>query len=421
MGKGNLSFNVYCDNIGQPVSDVQIEIIGKDKKYTLTTNKSGQSDLVSLPCPDKEYSLNPQKEVRPYETYSVVVRKQGLEDVEIEGVEILDGEDSIQQVFMYTDDEEKSIQNVVLIPDHCLWGNYDPKIIVDPFTLEILDSDEVSAKILTNPIVPEYIIVHDGLPTNIQAPNYYVPFPEYIKNVATSEIYSTWPIECLKANIYAILSFTMSRIYSEWYLSKGYKFTITSSTQYDQKFIKDRNIAKSISDVVDSIFTDYIKFGSLQQPFFSQYCDGIKVNNNGWLSQWGSKALADKGMKALDILKNYYGNTISISSAPEVAGMPNSFPGYNLKLGICGEPVQKMQLELNVISSSYPLLPKIQPTDGIYKENTKKTVEVFQKVFNLPVTGIVDFSTWYKISYVYIGVSKMLNGRYEFDNPKMPK
>lgn len=417
MGIGNLVITVYCDSIGQPVENADIEITSTNTKMNLKTDSSGKSDIVSLECPDKKYSLEPQTIIRPYETYTVKVSKQGLKDIVIEGLELFDTTTSTQQIYMFSDDEEKSQKGFLTIPDHNLWGNYDPKVIVDPFSQMIsfikAKYNSISAMALLVPVVPEYIIVHDGLPTNMEAPNYYVEFPEYIKNVATSEIYSTWPEETLKANIYSIISFTLNRYYSEWYRSKGYPFTITTSTQFDQKYIKNRNIAGSISDVVDSIFNNYIKYGDLPQPFFSQYCDGVKVKNKGWLSQWGSKDLGDKGFKAIDILKKYYGDTVSIVSASSVEGIPNSFPGYNLRFGICGEPVQKLQIELNVISSSYPALPKINPTEGIYKEQTETTVRTFQKIFNLPVTGVVDFATWYKISYVYIGVSKMLSGRYE--------
>jgi hypothetical protein len=261
--------------------------------------------------------------------------------------------------------------------------------------------------------VPEYVIVHDGLPTNSAASNYYVLFTDYIKNVASSEIYSTWPYETIKANVYAILSFTMNRIYTEWYPSKGYPFTITSSTQFDQKYIHGRDIFLSIAQVVDAVFEEFIKRPNLPQPFFAQYNDGIKVNNAGWLSQWGSKDLGDRAYTAINILKYYYGNDVYLDKAEIIEGVPSSFPGINLTLNICSEAVQKIQTQLNVIAGVY-YMPKIDPANGKYLESTKLAVETFQRIFTMPITGVVDFATWYRISYIFIALTKMLQGRYEF-------
>ena len=332
-----------------------------------------------------------------------------MQPITIEGVQIFPEVTAIQNVYMHSEPEANAPEENIKIDDHVLWGNYPPKIVESPLKMEEMFENK---RVLLTPLVPEFVIVHDGLPTDTTAANYYVEFTDYIKNVASSEVYSTWSRETIKANVYAILSFTMNRIYTEWYRSRGYQFTITSSTQYDQKFIYGRNIFNTISDVVDEVFAEYIRKPNVTQPFFAQYNDGIKVNNPGWLSQWGSKDLGDRGFQALDILKNYYGNTISIKQAEIISGSPNSFPGYNLQLNSCGEAVQKLQNELNAISGSYPAIPKIPNADGKYVETTKKAVEVFQNIFNLPITGITDFATWYRISNVFIGVSKMLQGTY---------
>lgn len=409
MGMGKLKVSVYADNIGQPVEGANVEITGNNITMRLTTDSSGQTDFVNLPSIDKKYSLTPQTKVKPYTTYNVKVVKSGLQTKVIKGVEILDGTTSFQDIIMNSAQLRNPPEEIITIPEHVLWGNYPPKVAVDPISQIPL---ETPGDVLPFPLVPEYVLVRDGLPTDSTAANYDVPFIDYIKNVSSSEIYATWPLETLKANIYAILSFTMNRIYSEWYRSKGYSFTITSSTQFDQKFIYGRNIFMEISQVVDSIFQEYIQRGNLPQPFFAQYCDGVRVINAGWLSQWGSKDLGDRGYIAIDILKYYYGSDISIQTADVIEGMPNSFPGFNLSLNTCGDAVQKLQAEMNIIASSYPSIPKIYPVDGKYGENTQTSVQTFQRIFNMPVTGIVDFATWYRISLIYVGVSKMLQGRY---------
>jgi peptidoglycan hydrolase-like protein with peptidoglycan-binding domain len=267
--------------------------------------------------------------------------------------------------------------------------------------------------VLPTPIIPEFIIVHDGLPTDSSADNHYVLYTDYIKNVASHEVYSTWPEESLKANIYCILSYTMNRIYTEWYPSNGYDFTITSSTQFDHKYVHGGTVYESISLLVDEIFMNYIKLKDSISPFLAQYNDGIKINHVGWLSQWGSKDLAEKGYSAEDIIKHYYGDGVGLVTADLIAGMPNSFPGYNLTMNIKSKAVQQIQIELNTISSSYPIIPKIPPTNGIYEQSTRNSVEVFQKQFSLPVTGVVDFTTWYKISLIFIGVTKALEGVFK--------
>lgn len=411
MGKGYLIINVGADTIAQPVTGADVHIMGDGTDIHVETDISGNTPEVELDCPDKEYSLSPQREVRPYAVYSVEVHKQGLQPKRINGIQILDGTHAVDNIVLQSEPEEDPPMEIIDIPDHTLWGNFPPKIVVDPDTQQLLPDDHGT---LPEPIVPEYIIVHDGLPTNTDAARYYVSYADYIKNVASSEIYSTWPVETLRANILAILSFTSNRIFTEWYRGKGFTFTITSSTQFDQKFIPGRNIFTEISNVVDDIFTQFLRFPGHIQPFFAQYNDGIQVNNAGWLSQWGSKDLGERGYSAIDILRYYYGNTIYIATAEIVEGIPYSFPGYNLEMGICGDAVQTMQSQLNVISGSFPAIPKIYPADGVFGAPTKTAVEAFQRIFNLPITGVVDFSTWFNISHIFVSVSRMLRGRYDY-------
>ena len=230
-------------------------------------------------------------------------------------------------------------------------------------------------------------------------------YKDYIKNVASCEIYATWPEAAIYANILCIMSFTLNRVYTEWYRNQGKDFTITSSTAYDQKWIYGRNIYENISYLVDSIFNNFLSRPGVRQPIFTSYCDGVRVTCDG-LKQWGSKYLAEEGYSAIEIIRYYYGNDMYINSTEYVSGVPSSFPGYNLSVGAQGAKVMQIQEQLNRISQNYPAIPRIV-ADGIYGERTKEAVETFQRVFLLPVTGIVDYPTWYEISSIYVGVSRI--------------
>ena len=253
--------------------------------------------------------------------------------------------------------------------------------------------------------IPKEVVVHLGKPDE-KVENLRVPFIYYIKNVASSEIYSTWPKESIKANIYAQVSFVLNRIYTEWYHSKGYNFDITSSTQYDQKFIKDRNIFSSISKIADEVFNDYLRRDGQVNPFFAQYCNGTTVTCDG-LSQWGTVPLAEEGMNSMQIVKYYYGNDVNlVEDTPFRENVP-SFPGKSLRVGDFGEDVRRMQMYLNRIARNFPSIPKIPETLGKFDEATKNAVEGFQSQFNLTVDGIIGKATWYKIIYIHTSVKKL--------------
>lgn len=404
MEKGYLIVNVYADNIANPIDNATVVVTGYNYEKSFTTDISGKTETIELEAPLKIYSLTPQTEVRPYSVYSVTVSKPGFQTTTINGVQILPDETGIQNVYLSSAKLKTAADNIINLPPHSLWKGDNEN------TLRY--NSAYSNRVYPEVLVPEYIIVHDGDPTDTNAPNYYVPFTDYIKNVTSSEIYSTWPKEAIKANVYAITSFTLNRVFTEWYKSRGFNFTITSSPKYDQLYVHNRTIYKSISDIVDQIFNYYIQLPGKNFPLLAQYNDGIVVNNPGWLSQWGSKSLADQGYNALQILKYYYGNGITLESAEETDGLPTSFPGYNLTIGSCGEAVQKTQVMINTISGSYPAIPKITPANGMYNNNTSESIKKFQEVFGLPNTGVVDFTTWYQISYVYIAVMNMLKGVY---------
>ena len=255
------------------------------------------------------------------------------------------------------------------------------------------------------PIVPNNITVHLGAPDEA-ARNITIPFTDYISNVAASELYPTWPRNALIANIYTIISFAMNRIYNEWYRSKGYNFDITSSPTYDQTYIENRSTYQNIDNIVDEIFDNYVVKGNQVQPYFTRYCDGRVTTCDG-LSQWGSVTLANQGKTPLQILQNYYGSDISIKYDAPVGDAKEGYPGYAVGLGNAGNPVLAIQRDLRRIRQNYPAIPDITTTLGIYDGETEAAVRKFQEIFNLPITGIVDKGTWYKIKYVYTSVKKL--------------
>ena len=255
------------------------------------------------------------------------------------------------------------------------------------------------------PIVPNNITIHLGAPDE-SARNMTVPFTNYIANVASSELFPTWPRNALIANIYAIISFAMNRVYNEWYRSKGYNFDITSSPIYDQQFTPERSIYENIENIVEDIFDNYVVKANQVQPYFTTYCDGRKTTCNG-LSQWGCVSLANEGKTPLEILRYYYGNDINIKYNAPVGDAKEGYPGYPITYGVAGNPVLLIQRDLRRIRQNYPAIPSISNTVGIFDKETEDAVKKFQEIFDLPVTGIVDKATWYKIKYVYTSVKKL--------------
>lgn len=369
---------------------------------TLTTDDSGQTSTISLPAPNLSYSTE-ISDVQPYSEYNISVTAPGYEPVYISGTEILPDVTAVQPVTMNPIEVEPpgETEDDIVIPDHTLYGEYPPKIPED----EIKPMDESGEIVLSRVVIPEFVIVHDGVPQDSSAPNYYVRYTDYIKNVVSSEIYATWPENTIYANTLAIMSFTLNRVYTEWYRNQGYNFTITSSTAYDQKWIRGRNIYENISRIVDSIFSNYLSRPGVRQPIFTSYCDGRRVTCDG-LSQWGSQYLAGQGYTPIEIVRYYYGSDMYINSAVNISGVPSSWPGYNLSNGATGEKVRQIQTQLNRIARNYPAIPAVT-ADGIYGPATANAVRTFQRIFNLPQTGIVDFPTWYSISNIYVGVSRI--------------
>ena len=401
---GRLQINVTA-NVGLiPIENASITIsfTGEPDSTieTLQTNSSGQTDAVNLKTPPLQYSLTPNSPM-PYSEYTLSVSAPGYEPVIVSGVEVLPDVTAIQNIEMTPTETSEDAEEIIAIPDHTLYGDYPPKIPED----EIKPMDESGEIVLSRVVIPEYIIVHDGVPGDSTAPNYYVRYRDYIKNVVSSEIYATWPENAIYANTLAIMSFTLNRVYTEWYRNKGYNFTITSSTAYDQKWIYGRNIYSNIDRLVDSIFANFLSRPGVRQPILTSYCDGRNVTCNG-LSQWGSKYLGDEGYSPIQILRYYYGSDMYINTAVAVSGVPSSWPGYNLNIGASGDKVLQIQQQLNRIAQNYPAIPRVT-ADGIYGPRTAEAVRIFQGVFNLPQSGIVDYPTWYKISEIYVGVSRI--------------
>lgn len=401
--RGQLTVNV-TNNLNIPIQNATISIsysgIPDNILEQIVTDRQGFSPSVELNAPPIELSLDESNIIQPYAEYSIYVEAPGYEPKDISGIEILSDTASMQPVTL--NPLTSSLPSDIVIPAHTLYGDYPSKIP----EAEIKPVNESGKIVLSRVVVPETIVVHDGTPSDSTARNYYVSYTDYIKNVASSEIYATWPESTITANILAIMSFTLNRVYTEWYRNKGYDFTITSSTAYDHKWIYGRNIFDSISRIVDEIFDQYLARPGVKQPILTQYCDGRRVTCPNWMSQWGSKTLGDQGYSPIEIIRNYYGSSMYVNTAEQISGIPSSWPGYNLTIGSSGDKVRQMQEQLNRIAEVYTAIPVIA-ADGIFGNDTRNAVTEFQNIFGLPKTGIVDFKTWYKISQIYVGITRI--------------
>ena len=408
MAQGYLQVDVVSDANSFPVQDADIVVARTEEPDEIIeetrTNSSGQTENLPLDAPPLELSLSPEETERPYAEYTIRITAPGFEPFVVSGTEVLADVTAIQGIRLrpLSNVPAGEQTEIVTIPDHTLYGDYLPKIAES----EIKPVIETGEIVLSRVVVPQTVVVHDGVPTNASAANYYVPYRDYIKNVASSEIYATWPRSAIVANVLAIMSFTLNRVYTEWYRNQGYDFTITSSTAYDHKWIYGRNIFESISVVVDDIFDNYLSRPGVKQPILTQYCDGRKVRCPGWMTQWGSCELGEAGYSPIEILRNFYGDDMYINTAEQISGIPASWPGYDLKIGATGDKVRQLQEQLDAISSVYTAIPDISP-DGIYGPATAEAVRKFQSIFGLPQTGVVDFATWYKISHIYVGIIRI--------------
>ena len=408
VDQGTLQITVHSKTDNRPVENalVRISYTGDPNSVIeeVRTDSSGNTPVLQLKTPPLEYSLNASEEAQPYAEYSMQIKAEDFHQEEIAGTEVLPA------VLAKTACPSESQAR------HC-FGKTELSFLPIHFSMnihqkiqesEIKPVHETGEIVLSKVVIPEYIVVHDGPVGDNSASNYYVRYRDYIKNVASSEIYATWPDDTIRANILAIMSFTLNRVYTEWYRNKGKDYTITSSTAYDHKWIRGRNIFDSIDRIVDELFENYLSRPNVRQPILTQYCDGERVQcrDRGWMTQWGSKRLGDQGYSAIEILRYFYGNDMYINVAEAISGIPASWPGYDLDIGTSGNKVRQIQEQLNTIAEAYPAVPVVT-VDGIYGPETQNSVRIFQSIFGLDQTGIVDYPTWYKIQEIYVAVSRI--------------
>ena len=416
---GSLIVQVNSDQLVGPLTpfeNVQVTIKGISPNgeattlAELTTNSVGQTEPIELEAPPVDLSLEPLNTQMPYSTYRIETSSPDFVEAVVNGTQIFANTRSIQPISLEPtlrgslnrNSFMRQVTESIVIGPSTLYGNYPEKIPEAAIKPIVPGSGFIT---LESVIVPEYVIVHAGSPNDNSAPNYTVPYIDYIANVASSEIYPTWPIETIKANVIAITSFTLNRIFTEWYRNQGKPYTITNSTAYDHAFFYGRNLFDSIVEVTTEVFDTYIKRPDVTQPLLAQYCDGVQSSCPNWMTQWGSKDLGDQGFSYEQILRNFYGN-ISLPTAPQVEGNPESYPGSPLSLGSTGPAVRTIQTQLNRISNNYPLIQKVA-VNGIFDEATQNAVRTFQQIFHPTQDGIVGRATWYEISRIYVAVTKL--------------
>ena len=399
MATGYLIIQARTAHDALPLSGVQIWIMDpqETRTYHVTTDESGETEIIALETLDKSLSLDPNYSGTPYISYDVLAFAEGFNTIHIVGIPILEGETAIQPLDFIPMQERQRTPTVTEIS------------IGRPAVSMTEDRDQVGSdadlRVLRQVVIPNPITVHLGSPS-ASASNVQVSFPDYVKNVASSEIYPTWPDASLRANIYAIITFALNRIYTEWYRSRGYNFDITNNTAYDQYFIYGRNTYESISRIVDEIFNEYVRRPGQTVPFFTSFCNGTSATCAG-MSQWGTVTLANQGLTPLQILRSYYPRDVEIAETNIITGIVSSYPGTALRTGSTGLDVQTIQTYLGRIRRNYPAIPAITDQAGVFGESTRAAVAKFQSIFNLSPDGIVGKSTWNKLSYLYASVTRL--------------
>ncbi len=417
-GTGTLRVRAYAANSALPVANVKITAYNEGDTtaiYTGYTDENGILEGWQFDCPQKALSLDEQNTQKPYGTYNLMAQSSAHATLILRGFQIFDGVTSIAQMALTPTEVDENNEvapiyntpEIIEVPSHPLYagdGGSGPQPIDTcgtPF-------------VLTEVFIPDEITVHLGTPSS-SAQNVTVPFIDYVKNVASSEIYPTWPEQSLRANIHAQISVALNRIYTEWYLSKGYNFEITNSTSYDQYFVYGRTIFDSVSAIADDIFNTYVRKTGTVNPYFTEYCDGEQVSCPG-MKQWGTVDLANSGYLAPDILKYYYGDDIEIVRTNNIQSIKESYPGTPLTIGSTGTYVKIIQRQLNRIADDYPSFGTLS-VDGVYGAGTAEVVRKFQAQFSLSQDGIVGRSTWYKISYIYVSVKDLAELTSEGEKP----
>lgn len=417
MPLGRLQIITTTASKALPLEGVNLAVFNPSSQETiyLTTDADGFAEVIEIEAPDISLSLDQNYNGIPYSKVDITALKDGFQQKTVGGLQIFAERTALMEIDMTPLSDTNARADISEIGEHQL---------VKPVrrSCDASAEDDLMTFVLDYPIIPKYMRVHLGRPGS-SAQNVSVTFKDYIKNVASSEIYPTWPNQSLRANIYCQISLALNRVYTEWYPSKGYNYDITNSTAFDQYFVLNRNIFDNISNIVDEIFNEYIRKKSTVNPFYAEYCDGKTVSCPG-LKQWGTVTLAEQGRNTFDILKNYYGNNIEIISTDRIEGVAGSYPGLSIKEGTRGDSVATIQNQLNRIAVNYPNIPPIYPVDGIFGPQTKAAVTTFQKQFSLTQDGIVGSATWYKISYIYVAVKKLaeltsegIEERLDFEYP----
>lgn len=392
MGQGKLTIRATTGSGGAPIENAQVTVSQAGTTlYQMVTNQNGLTDPMGIQAPDAAGTLTPSGIGPWYATVDVEVTAAGYVSKRIEGVQIFDGQGSTLPVDM-TPSLQRRAAAPVVIPANNLHSS--------EARVQEGSAQSRRSRRLGQVMIPETIVVHLGRPAD-SARNIRVPFVDYIKNVASSEIYPTWPQGSLEANIYCQISFALNRVYTEWYRSRGYDFQITSSTGYDMAFVEGRNLFDSVSAIVDEIFNAYIRRVGHTEPFFAQFCNGTTATCPG-LSQWGTVDLANQGLSSLNILKYYYPQDIEIVSTNLIGGA-ESFPG-TLRQGSRGEAVRQLQTWLGRIRTNYPLIPAISP-DGDFGPATAEAVRTYQQAFSLTPDEIAGPATWHSILRTYVAVT----------------
>ena len=395
---GTLRIQTFAARQSAPMEGVTVAVQGDGFTLHCITDATGSAADIPVEAPACALSLDEDNTIRPYAVVSLTAAKSGYRTVRIEGIQIFAGQVTLAQPQMLPDTEEgKDIPNApIIIPPHALFAGSGGS--------GAQPVENCTPRVLDKVIIPKNITVHLGKPA-ASARNVTVSFRDYIANVASSEVYPTWPEQALRANIHCQISLALNRIYTEWYPSKGYTFNITNSTSYDQYYVHGRTVFDVMVRITDDIFNTYLRKRGTVNPYYSEYCDGKSVTCPG-LKQWGTVTLANQGRNALQILKYYYGNDIEIVRTNNIQSIPQSYPGSPIRQGDSGTAVFTLQRQLNRITKDYPFLGKLT-VDGVFGSRMAATVRAFQKQFNLTADGVVGRQTWYKISYIYVSVKDL--------------
>ena len=425
MNTGYITVQVTTGEDALPVDYAHVIICRANGTilYDTYTDENGNTGYFSLPAPNVQLTLDPNYNQSAYSVYDIDVEAEGFVSSHIRDVEIVDTQTAILPVVLdpLAEEPHPVTETDITIPPVALLSN-EPKqhsagmevmSPQPPHAIPVMAAERGARATQTAPVtsfrevvIPDYITVHLGVPSNTSARNVRVKFSDYVKNVASSEIYSTWPENALLANIHAIVSFALNRVYTEWYRSRNFAFDITNSTAYDQAYREGGPVYESISRLVNEVFNTYARRIGFNNPFFTQFCNGTTVTCAG-MSQWGTVPLANQGKTPLQIMHNYYPNDLELVQSDNIRGIVESFPGQSLRLGSQSEDVRRMQNYLNRIRVNFPLIPRISNPNGYFGVDTQEAVRIFQRTFKLTSDGIIGRATWNKINFLYVGVIRL--------------